>query len=205
MYRTEKEISYEEPSLRDTQIFSHNLQLSRILWKLNLINNLKYLKYNFVKFFSIKIQLLWKKLLNIFYFSGYLKIWNLLALSIASIFSIFSFFIIAPVVEGVTEDRFEKCCGLGTSWAKEGLRCEKFIGPVPGVPTVEQGPCQKTVDICCVRKYHDLQCEKGKTDARQGLPCVSNVTSTRRTKITSRSDYHRDCCEGCKLGDFGFT
>ncbi|XP_032679008.1 fibrillin-1-like isoform X2 [Odontomachus brunneus] len=106
----------------------------------------------------------------------------------------------APVVEGVIEDRFEKCCGLGTSWAGEGLRCERFIGPVPGVPAVEQGPCQRTVDICCVRKYHDLQCEKGKTDARQGMPCVSNVTSTRRTKITSRSDYHRDCCEGCKLG-----
>ncbi|XP_014488735.1 PREDICTED: fibrillin-1-like [Dinoponera quadriceps] len=110
----------------------------------------------------------------------------------------------APVVEAVIEDRFEnrfeKCCGLGTSWAAEGLRCEKFIGPVPGVPTVEQGPCQKAVDICCVRKYHDLQCEKGKADARQGLPCLSNVTSARRTKITSRSDYHRDCCEGCKLG-----
>lgn len=113
--------------------------------------------------------------------------------------------LIAPVVEGVIEGRFEKCCGLGTSWAEEGLRCEKFIGPVPGVPAVEQGPCQKTVDICCVRKYHDLQCEKGKADARQGMSCVSNVTSTRRTKITSRSDYHHDCCEGCKLGDLGLS
>ncbi|XP_020288632.1 fibrillin-3-like isoform X2 [Pseudomyrmex gracilis] len=104
----------------------------------------------------------------------------------------------AFAVEGKMEDRFEKCCELGTSWAKEGLRCEKFTGPVPGVPRVEQGLCLETVDICCNRAYHELQCEKGKSDARQGLACVTSTSSKSRT--LGRGDYHRDCCEGCKLG-----
>lgn len=96
------------------------------------------------------------------------------------------------------EAQFEKCCSLGTSWAIEGLGCEKFSGPVTGVPTVEQGLCLETVDICCVRAYHERQCEKGKSDARAGLACVTG-TKTRRT---GPGDYHRDCCEGCKLGAF---
>ncbi|XP_024879851.1 fibrillin-3-like [Temnothorax curvispinosus] len=106
----------------------------------------------------------------------------------------------ALAVEGRMEAQFEKCCGYGTSWAREGLRCEKFIGPVTGVPRVEQSLCLEAVDICCVRAYHELQCEKGKADARQGLACVTSATSQRSLKTPGRGDYHRDCCEGCKLG-----
>ncbi|XP_047357054.1 fibrillin-1-like isoform X1 [Vespa velutina] len=100
------------------------------------------------------------------------------------------------IVEARIEAQFEKCCGLGTSWAMEGLKCEKFTGPVSGVPRVEQGLCLEAVDICCVRTYHDQQCEKGKADARNGLACVTSTS----VKIPRRGDYHRDCCEGCKLG-----
>lgn len=99
------------------------------------------------------------------------------------------------------EAQFKKCCDLGTSWAHEGLRCEKFVGPVAGVPRVEQGLCLEAVDICCIRAYHELECERGKADARQGLACVTS-TSTKRERTPSRGDHHRDCCEGCKLGDF---
>ncbi|KAL6257929.1 hypothetical protein P5V15_011528 [Pogonomyrmex californicus] len=106
----------------------------------------------------------------------------------------------ALVVEGRMEAQFEKCCGLGTSWAREGLRCEKFTGPVTGVPRVEQGLCLEAVDICCVRAYHELQCEKGKADARKGLACVTSATSQKTSRTPGRGDYHRDCCEGCKLG-----
>ncbi|KAL0113527.1 hypothetical protein PUN28_012588 [Cardiocondyla obscurior] len=106
----------------------------------------------------------------------------------------------ALVVEGRMEAQFKKCCDLGTSWAQEGLRCEKFIGPVTGVPRVEQGLCLEAVDICCVRAYHELQCEKGKADARQGLACVTSTSSQKPSRTFSRGDYHRDCCEGCKLG-----
>ncbi|XP_076276277.1 uncharacterized protein LOC143207096 [Lasioglossum baleicum] len=94
------------------------------------------------------------------------------------------------------EAQFEKCCGLGTSWAMEGLGCEKFTGPVSGVPTVEQGLCLEAVDICCVKAYHEQQCKKGKSDARAGLACVSGAKKRR----TGPGDYHRDCCEACKLG-----
>lgn len=97
------------------------------------------------------------------------------------------------------EAQFEKCCSLGTSWASEGLRCEKFTGPVTGVPKVEQGLCLEAVDICCVRAYHEIQCKKGKADARLGLACVTNIA---RSRTPGRGDYHRDCCEGCKLGNF---
>ncbi|XP_012529954.2 fibrillin-1 isoform X2 [Monomorium pharaonis] len=106
----------------------------------------------------------------------------------------------AFVVEGRMEAQFEKCCGLGTSWAQEGLRCEKFTGPVTGVPAVQQGLCLEAVDICCVRAYHELQCEKGKADARKGLACVTSTSSQKPPKTLGRGDYHRDCCEGCKLG-----
>lgn len=96
------------------------------------------------------------------------------------------------------EGQFEKCCGLGASWANEGLRCEKFTGPVSGVPRVEQGLCLEAVDICCVRAYHEKDCEKGKNDARAGLACMEGTGG--RASSKQRSDYQRDCCEGCKLG-----
>ncbi|XP_043527700.1 fibrillin-2-like [Frieseomelitta varia] len=98
--------------------------------------------------------------------------------------------------EARMEAEFEKCCGLGTSWALEGLKCEKFTGPVSGVPTVEQGLCLEAVDICCIRTYHEEQCKKGKLDAHAGLACVSDTKS----KYSGPGDYHRDCCEACKLG-----
>lgn len=110
---------------------------------------------------------------------------------------------IAAVVEGKMEAQFKKCCELGTSWANEGLRCERFVGPVAGVPRVEQGLCLETVDICCIRAYHELECERGKADARQGLACVTS-TSSKRERTSNRGDHHRDCCEGCKLGDLFF-
>ncbi|EFN68423.1 Fibrillin-2 [Camponotus floridanus] len=94
------------------------------------------------------------------------------------------------------EAQFKKCCDLGTSWAQEGLRCERFTGPVAGVPRVEQGLCLETVDICCIRAYHELECKRGKADARQGLACVTSTSTKSRTS----GDHHRDCCEGCKLG-----
>ncbi|XP_076376095.1 uncharacterized protein LOC143259120 [Megalopta genalis] len=94
------------------------------------------------------------------------------------------------------EAQFEKCCGLGTSWATEGLKCEKFTGPINGVPTEEQDLCLQSVDICCVKAYRERQCEKGKSDARAGLACVSGTKARR----IGTGDYHRDCCEGCKLG-----
>ncbi|KAL6430493.1 hypothetical protein ACFW04_007830 [Cataglyphis niger] len=105
----------------------------------------------------------------------------------------------AAVVEGRMEAQFKKCCDLGTSWAQEGLRCEKFTGPVAGVPRVEQGLCLEAVDICCIRAYHELECERGKADARQGLACVTSTSAKSRTS-SGRGDHHRDCCEGCKLG-----
>ncbi|XP_066599204.1 fibrillin-2-like [Prorops nasuta] len=108
------------------------------------------------------------------------------------------------------KDQFEKCCKLGTSWATEGLRCEKFSGPVSGVPRVEQGLCLEAVDICCTKAYREQQCKRGKDDARAGLDCTSlgnnnnnksNATNSfNRFRNSDRGDYHRDCCEGCKLG-----
>ncbi|XP_046747526.1 fibrillin-2-like [Diprion similis] len=95
-------------------------------------------------------------------------------------------------VETEMESRFEHCCGLGSSWAGEGLKCETFTGPVAGVAAVEQGLCLSAVDICCIRAYHEKQCELGKSEARAGLACVGNSNLG--------GDYHRDCCEGCKLG-----
>ncbi|KAK0170128.1 hypothetical protein PV328_010728 [Microctonus aethiopoides] len=92
------------------------------------------------------------------------------------------------------EDQFNKCCKLGSDWAAEELRCEKFTGPVEGIPSLEQGLCLEAVDICCVRAYHEKHCEKGKKNARAGLACVEN-----NNKINS-NEYQRDCCEGCKLG-----
>lgn len=97
------------------------------------------------------------------------------------------------------EQQFEKCCGLGTSWASEGLRCEKFSGPVNGISQVEQGLCLETVDICCIREYHRKNCDKGKDKARQGLSCDDN-NNGKRTGNGQTDSYQRDCCEGCKLG-----
>lgn len=94
------------------------------------------------------------------------------------------------------EDQFNKCCKLGSDWAAEELRCEKFTGPVEGIPSLEQGLCLEAVDICCVRAYHEKHCEKGKKNARAGLACIENNNKT------NNNEYQRDCCEGCKLGNY---
>lgn len=93
------------------------------------------------------------------------------------------------------ENKFEKCCGLGKSWANEGLKCEKFIGPVSGLSEVEQGLCLEAVDICCNRVYHEISCKIGKKRAKEGLGCTDETN-----KEKENNHYQKDCCEGCKLG-----
>ncbi|CAG5093734.1 Similar to FBN3: Fibrillin-3 (Homo sapiens) [Cotesia congregata] len=93
---------------------------------------------------------------------------------------------------------FKKCCDLGTSWAKEGLRCEKFAGPVADVPRAQQALCLEAVDICCNRGNHEISCDKGKKSAREGKACVDGSSGKSRA-ARALGDYQRDCCEGCKL------
>ncbi|CAD6227792.1 GSCOCG00006250001-RA-CDS, partial [Cotesia congregata] len=95
---------------------------------------------------------------------------------------------------------FKKCCDLGTSWAKEGLRCEKFAGPVADVPRAQQALCLEAVDICCNRGNHEISCDKGKKSAREGKACVDGSSGKSRA-ARALGDYQRDCCEGCKLGN----
>ncbi|XP_034936091.1 fibrillin-1-like [Chelonus insularis] len=102
------------------------------------------------------------------------------------------------ICQVTAQSRFKTCCDIGTSWAKEDLRCEKYTGPVPGVPKAEQTLCLEAIDICCVRAYHEKGCEKGKQNARKGLACAE---SSNINLGSSRSQNNqRDCCEGCKLG-----
>ncbi|XP_063990855.1 fibrillin-2-like [Diachasmimorpha longicaudata] len=120
-------------------------------------------------------------------------------------FGFFVYFVIGCIhlrgdaANGRLEQQFEKCCSLGTSWASEGLRCEKFAGPVAGVPMVEQAMCLETVDICCIRENHQKNCEKGMKKARKGLIC-SQSTDAGGSRGGQSDGYEQDCCEGCKLG-----
>ncbi|KAG8039051.1 hypothetical protein G9C98_003358, partial [Cotesia typhae] len=93
---------------------------------------------------------------------------------------------------------FKKCCDLGNSWAKEGLRCEKFVGPVADVPRAQQALCLEAVDICCNRANHEISCDNGKKSAREGKACVDGSSGKSRA-ARALGDYQRDCCEGCKL------
>ena len=98
-------------------------------------------------------------------------------------------------VEARIESEFEKCCGLGTSWAAEGRKCKNLRRRTLGVPQVEKRLCLETADICCVRAYHEKSCEKGKENARAGLACVH-----RGTPENLPGNQQRDCCKACTLG-----
>ena len=96
----------------------------------------------------------------------------------------------------------DKCCDLGKNWAEEGLKCERFSGPVPGIPQDEQELCLQGVNICCIRAYHEKSCLEGKEDARSGKGCSQGASSNQRKLPIGMGDYRKDCCEGCKLGEF---
>ena len=95
----------------------------------------------------------------------------------------------------------EKCCQLGKSWAEEGLKCENFIGPVPGIAEDEQEFCLQGVSICCIRTYREKSCLQGKEDARSGKGCNQGSSNQKKIPI-GIGNYRRDCCEGCRLGKF---
>ena len=98
-------------------------------------------------------------------------------------------------VEARMESHIERCCGLGTLWAANGVRCTKFTGPVSGVPQMEQGICLEAFAICCDQVYREKGCEKGKEDARAGSACMREEKPKKHS-----SEQQRDCCKGCKLG-----
>lgn len=93
----------------------------------------------------------------------------------------------------------DKCCDLGKNWAQEGLKCDKFSGPVSGISEDEQEFCLRGVNICCIRVYREKGCLQGKEDARSGNGCSS---SNENKSPIGMEDYRKDCCEGCKLGEY---
>lgn len=121
--------------------------------------------------------------------------WKQLLLRISKGFSSFFF---PHTGRSITEDQLDYCCSLGTNYANEGLKCDTFTGPAPNVPKSEQTACLDTVDGCCVTKYNDKQCEKGKANAKAGNDCAKGSTAKR----VGRGDHHKDCCEGCKSGEW---
>ncbi|XP_069694529.1 fibrillin-2 isoform X2 [Periplaneta americana] len=90
------------------------------------------------------------------------------------------------------EPTFIRCCGLGENWAVQDLKCNNFPAPVAGVPPEQQSICLSAVEICCLRKHREKQCEEGKGAARSGTDCL--VASS------PGGEYLKDCCEACKLG-----
>ncbi|KAK7789040.1 hypothetical protein R5R35_010542 [Gryllus longicercus] len=97
---------------------------------------------------------------------------------------------------GDLEPTFSRCCGLGTRWALDspGQPCTVFPAPVAGVPPEQQSVCLSTVSICCLNTQRHKQCDEGKTAAQTGSECVSVGKPG--------GEYHKDCCEACKLGLF---
>ncbi|XP_043471383.1 fibrillin-1-like [Leptopilina heterotoma] len=91
----------------------------------------------------------------------------------------------------------DKCCDLGKNWGREGLKCEKFSGPVSGVPEDEQEFCLQGVNVCCIREYREKGCQQGKDDARAGKGCNSPGENKSSAFV---EDYRKNCCDGCKLG-----
>ncbi|XP_021928594.1 fibulin-1 isoform X7 [Zootermopsis nevadensis] len=90
------------------------------------------------------------------------------------------------------EPTFKRCCSLGSNWASEGLKCNNFPAPVTGIQPEQQSVCLTAVEICCLRKHREKQCEIGKEDARSDSSC--------QTASITGGEYRKDCCEACKLG-----
>ncbi|XP_066997488.2 fibrillin-1 isoform X2 [Anabrus simplex] len=98
-----------------------------------------------------------------------------------------------PVL-GDLEPIFTRCCSLGTNWATEGLRCNKYPAPVAAIPPEQQAICLSAVGVCCLNTHRKIQCEAGKEAAQLGNEC--------EVVVRPGGEYHKDCCEGCKLGIF---
>ncbi|XP_071442617.1 fibulin-1-like [Hetaerina americana] len=98
----------------------------------------------------------------------------------------------SPVQGDDLEPTLTRCCGLGSSWAQERLRCDTFPSPVAGVLAEQQSICLSTVDICCLRAHRNSICEAGKDAAKAGLECKSAPGLG--------GEYQKYCCEACKLG-----
>ena len=98
-------------------------------------------------------------------------------------------------VEARPDSQYENCCKLGTSLADKGLGCKNFTGPVFGVPSIEQDCSPEAIENCCVQAYQEKSCEKGRENARAGLPCAQGENPENLP-----SEQQWICCEACKLG-----
>ncbi|XP_065572232.1 fibulin-1-like isoform X14 [Artemia franciscana] len=99
---------------------------------------------------------------------------------------------IFAVVSGDLEPTFNRCCNHGVNWGSEGRQCNTFQAPIAGVPNPQQAICLTVVQICCLRRHRELQCEAGKVAARQDRECIV-------TPVIGGEAF-KDCCEACKLG-----
>lgn len=61
-----------------------------------------------------------------------------------------------------------------------------------GVAPEQQSICLSAVEICCLRKHREKQCEAGKGAARSGTDCL--------VAPSTGGEFRKDCCEACKLG-----
>ncbi|CAL8134912.1 unnamed protein product [Orchesella dallaii] len=94
-------------------------------------------------------------------------------------------------LEGL-EATLARCCNLGIVLSWDNKTCTEHSGPVTGVPPEHQAPCLSTIDACCRKSYREKQCHLGHDTAKSGKECMPG--------FGQGANYHKDCCEGCKLG-----
>ncbi|KAK4871917.1 hypothetical protein RN001_016041 [Aquatica leii] len=95
--------------------------------------------------------------------------------------------IFCPGISGNKLETLKKCCHLGTSYAKSGLKCSNFQTPIAGISTQDEPFCLNSIDMCCKKEHREQECKSGQEDAQLGKPC-------------SAEEFRKDCCEACEIG-----
>ncbi|KAJ8955314.1 hypothetical protein NQ318_003407 [Aromia moschata] len=80
------------------------------------------------------------------------------------------------------------CCSLGTNYSSNGLDCKTFQPPIVGVDPSDEKVCLSVLDVCCKKRYREIQCELGKEDIQNGGSCPL------------QDGDRKDCCEACQAG-----
>ncbi|CAH1783488.1 unnamed protein product [Owenia fusiformis] len=87
----------------------------------------------------------------------------------------------------------EKCCQQGTQWyqSSRGL-CKN--SPMPaGIQAVDQMNCRAIIEVCCLNKKQENDCENGKKLAKRVGDCMA-------LRNQLNVDDQQECCNCCKLG-----
>ncbi|XP_064604408.1 fibulin-2-like isoform X2 [Liolophura sinensis] len=96
--------------------------------------------------------------------------------------------------QGALNEILDRCCTVGARLAESEDGCDSYQSvPLRDVGQGDQMSCRSIIEVCCLKKKHIDQCQRGKDDSINGRSCSIRSDAYGAEQYT-------ECCQCCKLG-----